>query len=252
MTCWSRFQGSRLMPLAASCWAAWAWGTGNAFTAPDFQRDMPRRSRRGMLWGTGVALNDVGLYPTRPPTIVEHPTKSRDIHKSIWRPPPHGMGLGVAVINAIGSMHLGAAQSAAAAQQYEFAAFTMVRRLLDSGMGREADAHRFHVGGSICGTRAHRGYVRNGMMASCEAFPLGERSKHGGQIAHIAATCGPLDPENDRGKAKLIAVLSCLTSAANLLRAGSMHNKSAILMLADALEACWEIKKGSEAIQPAA
>jgi hypothetical protein len=44
-------------------------------------------------------------------------------------------------------------------------------------------------------------------------------------------TSGPLDPENDGGKAKLIAVLSCLelTSAADLLRAGSMHNKSATL-----------------------
>jgi hypothetical protein len=58
------------------------------------------------------------------------------------------------------------------------------------------------------------------MMASCEAFPLcGERSKHGGQIAWSVATSDPLHPENDRGKAKRIAVLSCLTSAGDLLRA---------------------------------
>jgi hypothetical protein len=49
-------------------------------------------------------------------TIVEHPTESRDIDKSIWRPPPRRMALGVAVMNAI-AIQLGAAQSAAAAQQ---------------------------------------------------------------------------------------------------------------------------------------
>jgi REP element-mobilizing transposase RayT len=59
-------------------------------------------------------------------------------------------------------------------------------------------------------------------------------------------------PRMTEAMPKLIAVLSRLASAADLPRAGSMDNKSAILMLADALEACWEIKKGSEAIQPAA
>jgi hypothetical protein len=61
-------------------------------------------------------LSAIKFYPTRPLTTVERPTESRDIHKSIWRPPPGGMGRGVAVMNAIGSLHLGAAQSAAAAQ----------------------------------------------------------------------------------------------------------------------------------------
>jgi hypothetical protein len=87
-------------------------------------------------------------------------------------------------------------------------------------------------------------------MPSCEAFPLcGERSKHGGQIAQSVATSGPLHPENDprQGQAnrrKHQAPISC--------SAGSMHNESATLILVDALEACWEIKKGSEAIRPAA
>jgi hypothetical protein len=256
MTCWRRFQRSRLMPLAVSAGQLGHGGQGTHSQPLTFSETCPAgrgEACREVCYGVlGSPLSNVGFYPTCSLTIVEHPTESRDIHK-YWHPPPHGMGLGVAVMNAIGSINLGAAQIGRRRPTIiEFAAFTMLRRLLDSRMGREADAHRFHVEESICGARAHRGNVGNAVMASCEALPLGERSKHGGQIAQSVATCGPLDPENDRRKAKLIAVLSCLTSAADLVRAGSMHNKSATLVLADALEACWEIKKGSEAIRPAA
>jgi hypothetical protein len=116
MTYWSRFQQSRLMPLAASCWAAWAWGTGNAFTAPDFQRDMPSRSRRGMLWGTGVALERHRILSDSPAYVRQAPDRESRYPQVNVAPAPHGMGLGVAVMNAIGSMHLGAAPSAAAQQ----------------------------------------------------------------------------------------------------------------------------------------